>query len=161
VLGRRAENSGMKKTTTFPLLVSAVLLAFAAAPATGMAADPDGPPDVRDVYLSHVEDGSFRSWQIDATIRRARSVIFRTRFAGEKTAAPGRQTQGHGRNYWIARGGHDLLPLVRESLDARGFAEVGIAARGPAGRDRVRVRFVLADCHMDPPFYPLSCSVRT
>jgi hypothetical protein len=151
----------MNTKTKFLSIVTAATLALAALPATGAAGDPNGPPDVREVFFSHVEDGTFRSWELDATIRRADSVTFRTRYAGERTAAPGRQTQGHGRNWWIARGDHDLIPLIRRQLDERGFAEIGITAHGPNGRDRVRVRIHLGECHTDPPYYPLSCSVRT
>jgi hypothetical protein len=150
----------MNKTRTFLTIAIAAVLSLAALPASGMAGDPNGPPDVREVFLSHVEDGSFRSWELDATIRRADSVTFRSRYAGERSAADGRQTQGHGRNWWIARGGQNLIPLIRRQLDERGFAEIGITARGPGGRDRVRVRIDLGECHMDPPYYPLSCSVR-
>ena len=160
-VARTVDHSGMKKLTTLISIAAVAMLGSAIAPATGMAADPNGPPDIREVYLSHVDDGSARAWEIDAQIRRATSVRFRTRFAGRSTTAPGRQVEGHSRNFWIAEGGHDLLPLVRESLDARGYADVGFAARGPGGRDRVKVRFLLADCHMDPPFYPLSCSAKT
>jgi hypothetical protein len=149
----------MKTNTKFLTIATAVLMALAL-PASGVAGDPNGPPDVREVFFSHTEDGSFRSWELDATIRRADSVTFRTRYAGERSAADGRQTQGHGRNWWIARGGQNLIPLIRRQLDERGFAEVGITARGPAGRDRVRVRIDLGECHVDPPSYPLSCSVR-
>ena len=150
----------MNTKKQFLAIATAAVLAIAALPATGMAGDENGPPDVREVFFSHTEDGSFRSWELDATIRRADSVTFRTRFAGERSAAEGRQTQGHGRNWWIARGGEDLIPLIRRQLEERGFAEIGITARGPAGRDRVRVRFVYGECHQDPPYYPLSCSVR-
>ena len=150
----------MNTNRKFLATLTAAVLAFAALPASGMAGDPNGPPDVREVFFSHSEDGSARSWGLDATIRRADSVTFRTRYAGERSAAEGRQTQGHGRNWWIARGGEDLIPLIRRQLDERGFAEIGVTARGPGGRDRVRVRIDLGECHMDPPYYPLSCSVR-
>ena len=150
----------MNKTRTFLTIATAAALSLAALPATGTAGAPNGPPDVREVFFSHTDDGSSRTWELDATIRGADSVTFRTRYAGERAGADGRQTQGHGRTWWIARGGQNLIPLIRLQLDERGFAEIGITARGPTGRDRIRVRLDLGDCTMDPPYYPLSCSVR-
>lgn len=150
----------MNKTRAALGVLCTALLATAAAPAAALADDPIPPPDVRKVFFSHTEDGSPREWKLDATVRFARTVRFRTRFDGRRAVAPGRQTEGGGRNQWIARGGQNVIPLIRDSLDARGFAKVAIAARGPGGRDRARVRIVLSDCHMDPPFYPLSCSEK-
>ncbi len=111
---------------------------------------------------------------LEAFARRTDSVKFHTAFKHQRVSSPGRydanvtDTDIHGngaKHPWKPdrrRHGSRLISLVHRSLNQRGFANVTVrASHEGTGTDVVRFQISLAsaDCTLDPPLYPIDCTV--
>jgi hypothetical protein len=128
------------------------------------------------VQLSYSEapgqQGPDRS--LEAFVRRADSLKFHTAFKHEHVTSPGRydpdvtDTDIHGnraKHPWKPdrrRRGSRLISLVHRSLNQRGFANVTVRVGNEMTGTfitRIRIDLSSADCTLDPPLYPIDCTV--
>lgn len=144
---------GGRRATAVALL-AAVLLPAAIAPQPAMAAKA---PRVVELHYFVRDDGILPHTVLAARVRRADSVRFATVLHGKHAAAPARDDGDE----WELRhkDGGKLYRLIRRSLRERGSASVRVRARSGDGTDRVKLRIRESECSMDPPFYPLDCTI--
>ncbi|GIK76441.1 MAG: hypothetical protein KJ006_04865 [Thermoleophilia bacterium] len=116
------------------------------------------PPRIAELHYLVRDDGILPHTLLQAEVRRADSVRFATVFHGKHAAAPARED---GDDDWELRhgDGRKVYRLIRRSLDSRGSASVRVRARSGKRTDRVKLRIRESECSMDPPFYPLDCSI--
>ena len=125
------------------------------------------------VQLSYEEskDGSSRHYGLSAFAHKADSVVFAVRRHHKRITAPGRyndhitdtdlhpEDASHPWEVNRKEGGRKVVKAIRASLSHDGVATVRVTARSAAGKDRAKVKVIVADCAQDPPFYPLSCEI--
>ena len=135
-------------------VVIALLAALLALPASAAAAA----PRVVELHYFVRDDGTLPHTVLQARVRRADSVRFATVFHGKHASAPARRDGGE----WELRhkDGGKLYRLIRRSLNRRGSASVRVRARNDDGADRVKLKIRESECSMDPPFYPLDCTIH-
>lgn len=135
--------------------VIALLAALLALPAIASAAPG---PRVVELHYFVRDDGILPHTVLQARVRRADSVRFATVFHGKHAAAPARRDGGE----WELRhkDGGKVYRLIRRSINRRGSASVRVRARSDEGSDRVKLKIRAAECSMDPPFYPLDCTIH-
>ena len=151
------------------VLVGVALAAVALAAGSGAAAG--SKPKVVEVYYAESDDGSSANRRFEMAIRRAEAVRYATRYQGRHARAAAEYKTHSDTGYggdaahpWRAvagAGGKKLKRLIHDALTETGRAKVRVNARGDSGgRLRQRIEIVLADCAQDPPFYPISCTVK-
>lgn len=136
-------------------IAAAAVAVAAIIPPSAMAAKA---PRIVELHYFVRDDGILPHTVLEANVRRADSVRFATVFHGKHASAPARRDGDE----WELRheDGSRLYRLIRRSLRERGSASVRIRARSGEGTDRVKLKVRAADCSMDPPFYPLDCTVE-
>lgn len=114
-------------------------------------------PRIVELHYFVRDDGILPHTVLEARVRRADSVRFATVFHGKHAAAAARRDGDE----WELRhkDGGKLYRLLRRSLQGRGSAAVRIRARSGDGTDRVKLKIRESECSMDPPFYPLDCTI--
>lgn len=150
-------------------LIAALALAIFAGPAA--AAGGGGPRVVR-ALLEKGDRGNTSGYSLSANVKRADSVSFRTGYAGDRATGLARYNDhvtttdlhGEASHPWRLRRnehGKAVIRLIRASLNARGHAVVSIRMLDEGGDlHKQRIDFALSECHMDPPLYPLTCTVN-
>lgn len=135
--------------------VAAVLALTAVAAAAG-------PPRVKGMTYFVRDDGSLPHVRLLVDVKRADSVRVATVFHGKHASAPTRLDDRISGDPWVLQhkdAGRKVYKLIRKSLDERGSASVRIRARGD-GTDSVKLKIRKSECTMDPPFYPLDCTIH-
>jgi hypothetical protein len=153
------------------LVLIGVALAFVAIQGPAAArGERAGKPKLVQLSYEESRDGTSRHYGLSAFAHRADSVVFAVRRHHRRIAAPGRYNDhvtdtdlhpGDASHPWEVNrreGGRRVLTAVRASLSHDGVATVRVTARG-RGKDRAKVKVIVADCTQDPPFYPLSCEI--
>ncbi len=124
------------------------------------AATAAAPPRVKGMHYFVRDDGTLPHTVLKADVKRADAVRFAVVFEGDHASVAGRlddditwemQHQGQGGR---------VYKLIRKSLHRRGSASVRIRARNGSGSDNVKLKIRESECSMDPPFYPLDCSIH-
>lgn len=109
---------------------------------------------------------------MDGYAKWARSLTFTVRRKGKPITAGSRYNthisdndlHGPAQHPFVlqrAGGGRRVMKTVRQGLNKRGVAKVRVRARGAGGVDSHLYEIVLAECAQDPPFYPLSCEIKS
>ena len=109
------------------------------------------------------DDGSLPHIRLLVGVKRADSVRVATVFHGKHASAPTRLDDRISGDPWVLQhkdGGRKVYKLIRKSLDERGSASVRIRARNGSGTDHVKLKIRKSECTMDPPFYPLDCTIH-
>jgi hypothetical protein len=145
----------MAKGRRLTLATFVLVAALAVLPAPASAA---APPRVVELHYFVRDDGILPHTVLQARVRRAESVRFATVFHGKHASAPARRDGDE----WELRhkDGRKVYKLIRRSLRRRGSASVRIRARSDDGTDRVKLKIRKSECSMDPPFYPLDCTIH-
>ena len=138
----------------------ATVLAVAFGPPAGALGA--APPRVVDLTYFVRDDGQLPHTRLLIGVKRADSVRVATVFHGKHAAAPTSLDDRISGDPWVlqhqGRGGK-VYKLIRKSLHSRGSASFRIRAEG-AGTDRVKLKIRESECSMDPPFYPLDCTIH-
>lgn len=125
------------------------------------------PPKIAEVdyFKSSGEQGP--ATRVEVYALRVDSLKLKASYAGETATATGTPfTHVDNHRYghpWIpdpADGRRELLNVMKQSIDATGAVTLKVIAKNEAGRTKVPVQIVLSDCHLEPPLYPFSCSVK-
>ena len=153
-------------------LLAAGLVALALLPSA--LARPPRTPSLLQLTYSEAPGQQGPDRVLEAFARRTDSVRFHTAFKHQRVSTLGRydpnvtDTDIHGnraKHPWKPnrrRAGSRLISLVHRSLNQRGFANVSVrASHERTGTDLVRFQISLAsaDCALDPPLYPIDCTV--
>ena len=118
-----------------------------------------GPPRVKEMHYFVRDDGILPHTVLKADVKRADAVRFAVVFEGKHASVAGRLDDGITWEVQHQGRGGKVYKLIRKSLHARGSASVRIRANGD-GTDRVKLKIRESECSMDPPFYPLDCTIH-
>ncbi len=161
-----------RRRTLLAGLLAGGLLALAFLPSA--LARPMRTPSLVQVTYSEAPGQQGPDRVLEAFARRTDSVKFHTAFKHRRVSSPGRYDPNvtdtdlrgnRAKHPWKPnrrRGGSRLISLVHRSLNQRGFANVTVrASHERTGTDTVRFQISLAsaDCTLDPPLYPIDCTV--
>ena len=138
--------------------VSAIAAAVAIAAAS--AAPAAAPPRVKGMHYFVRDDGLLPHTVLKVDVKRADRVRVAVVFRGKHASAPTRLDDGITWELQHKQRGGKVYKLIRRSLHRRGSASVRIRSRNAAGTDRVKLKVRESECSMDPPFYPLDCTVH-
>jgi hypothetical protein len=106
------------------------------------------------------DDGTLPHTVLKAEVKHAAAVRFAVVFHGKHASAAGRRDDGITWELQHQDRGGKVYKLIRKSLDRRGSASVRIRARNGGGTDRAKLKIRESECTMDPPFYPLDCTIH-
>jgi len=144
---------GKRLTAVMAIAAVTVLGLAASAPAAGL-------PRVKEMHYFVRDDGILPHTVLKADVKRADAVVFAVVFAGRHASVAGRPDGGiTWRMRHRGRGGK-VYKLIRRSLHRRGSASVRIRARNASGTDSAKLKIRESECSMDPPFYPLDCTIH-
>jgi hypothetical protein len=143
-----------RRLTVFVAIAGATALAAAA------AAPAAAPPRVKEMHYFVRDDGLLPHTVLKADVKRADRVRVAVVFRGKHASAPTRHDDGITWELQHKHRGGKVYKLIRRSLHRRGSASVRIRARNPAGTDHVKLKIRESECSMDPPFYPLDCTIH-
>jgi hypothetical protein len=150
-----------------PLLVASVTASLAASQGVSASEQRSRPPKV--IQLSYGQWYEEPGGSLAAFARRTDSLRFTTRYRGRQASVPAKQTGLFDTNLprccnegWEPirhRGAARVYRLIRKALNRRGVAKVRTRVKRGGLADVHRWRIVLAQCHQDPPSYPVSCEI--
>lgn len=118
------------------------------------------PPRVKEMHYFVRDDGLLPHTVLKADVKRADGVRFAVVFEGKHASVGGRLDDGITWEMQHQGRGGKVYKLIRKSLHRRGSASVRIRARNDAGTDSVKLKIRESECSMDPPFYPLDCTIH-
>jgi hypothetical protein len=125
------------------------------------------PPKIGEVdyFKQSGEQGAATRLEIYA--RHADSVKIKASYAADKvtaTTSPYKPVSTHRYGSpWIPDhdgGRRALLSLMKDSIAATGAVTLKVIATNHAGTTKTPVSIVWSNCHLEPPLYPFSCTVK-
>ncbi len=145
--------------------LAALAVLVAAPPALAGEAQTREPKPL-EVSYAHESADDGPDITLEAFVREADSVLFKVSYAGEKARAVGREyravTAHGGLHPWVAQradGGKLVYRLMEESIDATGAVTVKVIAENDAGKTKVAVPIIDAECSHNPPLYDFGCYI--
>jgi hypothetical protein len=156
-----------------PVLAAAALLVASVA-ATQAFGDPgdvgraNKQPKVHEVDYSKTSGEQGPATRLEVFTRpRADAVKMKAEYAGDKAKAIGvlfKPVSIHCcGSPWIPdhdHGRRELLNLMKASIAATGAVTVKVTAKNDGGTSTTDVPIVFSECHLEPPLYPFSCTVK-
>ena len=107
--------------------------------------------------------------ELESIVLEADSVKVTVKYGGETAGAYPRPEQKQGaRRKWGLNAGfgdefpgtRDVVKLTEEAFDEAGAFTVKVVAENEAGKTKVKVPVVAAECDQNPPIYPYDCTVK-